>query len=244
MSTPDPGSLLDAVRGVPGVAQVEWEPEADPDNPGALRLLLEAGADEVAVATAVNRLLRDRFGLAVDVDRVRVVEETVPAAAGPLDTGPLDTGPLDTGPLDTGPAPAPAPSSRQPRLTIERLQLVSEGLGVTVTVTLGLQGRQSMGHAAGAASATGVHRAVAEATLEAVAALVGEQVRLEVEHVEVVTNGAERTVVVVAALLTSRGATRLSGSSVVREDVRQAVLRASLAAVNRRVAALLAGPGG
>ncbi len=234
MSTPDPGSLLDAVRGVPGVAQVEWEPEADPDNPGALRLLLEAGADEVAVATAVNRLLRDRFGLAVDVDRVRVVEETVPAAAGPLDTGPLDT----------GPAPAPAPSSRQPRLTIERLQLVSEGLGVTVTVTLGLQGRQSMGHAAGAASATGVHRAVAEATLEAVAALVGEQVRLEVEHVEVVTNGAERTVVVVAALLTSRGATRLSGSSVVREDVRQAVLRASLAAVNRRVAALLAGPGG
>jgi hypothetical protein len=41
-------------------------------------------------------------------------------------------------------------------------------------------------------------------------------------------------------MLTDRATQRLSGASVVREDVRQAVIRAVLAAVNRRVEPMLA----
>jgi hypothetical protein len=40
-------------------------------------------------------------------------------------------------------------------------------------------------------------------------------------------------------MVTGRSTQRLSGSSVVREDVRQAVIRAVLAAVNRRMEPML-----
>ena len=41
-------------------------------------------------------------------------------------------------------------------------------------------------------------------------------------------------------MLTGRSTQRLSGASVVREDTRQAVIRAVLAALNRRMEPLLA----
>ena len=48
---------------------------------------------------------------------------------------------------------------------------------------------------------------------------------------------------VVLTMVTERATQRLSGASVVREDVRQAVIRAVLAAVNRRVEPLIPGAG-
>jgi hypothetical protein len=65
-------------------------------------------------------------------------------------------------------------------------------------------------------------------------------VRFFVEHVELAATGDERTALVVLSMLTDRATQRLSGASVVREDVRQAVIRAVLAAVNRRVEPMLA----
>ena len=47
----------------------------------------------------------------------------------------------------------------------------------------------------------------------------------------------------VLTMVTERATQRLSGASVVREDVRQAVIRAVLAAVNRRVEPLIPGAG-
>ena len=64
--------------------------------------------------------------------------------------------------------------------------------------------------------------------------------RFFVEHVELAATGDERTALVVLSMLTDRATQRLSGASVVREDVRQAVIRAVLAAVNRRVEPMLA----
>ena len=46
--------------------------------------------------------------------------------------------------------------------------------------------------------------------------------------------------VITAASPTGRATQRLSGASVVREDIRQAVIRAVLAAVNRRLEPMLA----
>ena len=53
------------------------------------------------------------------------------------------------------------------------------------------------------------------------------------------STGEERTALAVVCMLTERATQRLSGASVVREDVRQAVIRAVLAAVNRRVEPML-----
>jgi hypothetical protein len=89
------------------------------------------------------------------------------------------------------------------------------------------------------ASASGVHKAVACATLQAVEQLVGGGIRLELEHLEVTPMGAERTVVVLLTLLTERGGETLTGAASVRDDVRQAVIRATLDALNRRLELLL-----
>jgi hypothetical protein len=212
------------------------------------------GADEVAVAGAVNDLLRARFGLAVDTDRVRVLEEPVPRPPDPDNVAePVD--PADV--VEAADTFAPA-TSRQPpwtavrephlpqvhlarpgRLTIQRVQMQTAGLGVVATVQLGLEGAVHEGTAEGAATVTGVNRSVATATLGAVESVIGGRARFEVEHLEVAISGRDRTALVVLSMLTGRSNERLSGASVVREDIRQAVVRAVLAAVNRRLEPML-----
>jgi hypothetical protein len=57
------------------VADADVQPDADGDGLGMLRLSLTPGFDEVDVATRVGRLLRERFRLGVDADRVQLVED-------------------------------------------------------------------------------------------------------------------------------------------------------------------------
>ncbi|MDQ1614450.1 MAG: hypothetical protein QOJ60_389 [Actinomycetota bacterium] len=244
MTVSEHRELVTALLALDGVADAAVEGEGG--DPGTLRLQLDPGADEVAVATAVNRLLRSRFGLAVDADRVRVLEESAPARpAGPTPVVP--NGATNAPAAAAVPAPAPEPVRELPdvrvaapgRLSIQRVQLVSAGLGVVVTVTLRLEGRDYSGESDGAATTTGVHRSVATATLHAVESVLGRRVRFEVEHVEIASAAGERTALVVLTLVTERGSERLSGASVVREDMRQAVIRATLAAVNRRIETMI-----
>ena len=117
---------------------------------------------------------------------------------------------------------------------------MSAGLGATVTVTLGIDGRRLDGEAEGAATQSGLLRSVATATLRAVERITDGSARFEVEHVEVARTGTDQTALVVITMLTGRSTQRLSGASVVGEDTRQAVIRAVLAALNRRVEPMLA----
>lgn len=242
MTVTDHPELVAALLAVSGVAAAAVEP--DDDGPGTLRLQLEPGADEVGVAGEVNRLLRSRFGLAVDADRVRVVDEpTRPADLH--DSKPEETAPTPVAVEEAEAERAEAPPlpdvtmARPGRLVIERVALVSAGLGTTVSVSLGLDGQSYEGSAEGTSTAGSLHRSVAGATLRAVEAVVDGSVRFDVEHVEIATTGPDRTALVVLTMVTDRATQRLSGASVVREDVRQAVIRAVLAAVNRRVEPLL-----
>ncbi len=267
MTVSDHPDLVAALLGVPGVAAAAVEPHDG--GPGTLRLQLAAGADEVDVAGAVNRLLRSEFGLAVDADRVRVLEEPgqrgtgtpgrTPAATGPGrtpraggPTGDADDGAASADDTDTdtdddddaaeaypGPAVLVESATTAGRLMIDRVQLVSAHLGVAVSVTLRSGERCEVGEAEGAATSGALHRTVAEATLRAVERMVEEQVRFAVEHVEIASTGQERTALVVLSLVTDRGTQRLSGASVVRDDARQAIIRGVLAAVNRRVGPML-----
>jgi hypothetical protein len=125
------------------------------------------------------------------------------------------------------------------RPAIAKMHLVSTGLDVTATVTLASGDRTADGEARGLASQSGVHKAVASATLRAVEELVGGAVRIELEHLEVTPMGPERTVVVLLTLLTAQGGESLTGAAAVRDDVRQAVIRATLDALNRRLELLL-----
>ena len=352
----DPATLLEALRSVPGVASADLEPDDRPEGAGTLRLQLSPGADEVQVATSVNRVLREQFGLAVDANRVQVVEEAEPlrrsepepaaplaqapavgdrsiptppgaspqnpaAASAPADDteaplvpptpirkglvavpeppappvvepasaweqvrASLDEAVSGAAAAAEGPAPitsqhptpTPVPTNgpvllpptvtgssttavetsvgtfghddvdadadfptRPPRVLIQRMQLVSAGLGVTTEVTLSWQGLPFSGEADAAATPTSVHRSVAQATLRAVEAVVSGRARFELEQLEVNQLGPDRAVVVVVSMLTKAGSERLTGVSVVREDVRQAVIRATLDALNRRLESIL-----
>lgn len=216
MTVTDYGEIVSALRAVPGVADADVEPDGD-GGLGLLRLGLAPGFDEVQVATSVGRLLRERFGLGVDAERVQLVED----AAVPDE------------PI------ARAGTSRQERPAIQRMHLVSSGLDISASVTLGYADRSAVGEAQGTATQSGVQRAVALATLRAIESLVDSKARFELDHLEVTQTGRDRTVVAGVTLVTPSGSERLTGAAVVREDVRQAVIRATLDGLNRRLGALL-----
>jgi len=248
----DHPELVAALLNVEGVAAAAVEPA--PEGPGTLRLQLEPGADEVGVAGEVNHLLRSRFGLAVDADRVRVLDEPANGDAAPSADPDVREEPAPTSEEGSPAAEVERTGAERPegselpdvtvsrpgRLVIERVELVSAGLGTTVSVSLSLDGSSYEGSAEGTSTAGSLHRSVAGATLRAVEGVVGGAVRFDVEHVEIATTGTDRTALVVVTMVTERATQRLSGASVVREDVRQAVIRAVLAAVNRRLEPMLA----
>jgi hypothetical protein len=209
-----------ALRAVPGVAAADVEPDDDGSGLGLLRLGLAPGVDEVKVATDVGRLLRERFGIGVDAERVQLVEDAETE-------------------FREEPAETPSNGYSRKRPAIQRMHLVSSGLDVTATVTLSYAGVSSPGEATGTATQSGVHRAVALATLHAVEEMLAVPTRFELEHIEVTPTGSERTVLVSITMLGRGGSERLTGAASVREDVRQAVIRATLDAVNRRLEPLL-----
>jgi hypothetical protein len=271
VSIRDNRQLVAALLDVAGVSGASIE--ATGAGPGTLRLQLAAGTDQVIVAGEVNRLLRSKFGLAVDPDRVRVIDETYSAAgrhsanavADEVDKDEAEAAPKTVSSRAIGayardavgvatilstdlriangvehPVMADVTLARPSRVSIERVQLVSAGLGTAVTVTLALDGRTFDGEVEGAATQTGLLRSVAAATLRAVERITDGTVRFEVEHVEIARAGTDQTALVVVTMLTGRSTERLSGASVVREDTREAVIRAVLAALNRRMEPLLA----
>ncbi|MGB8649057.1 MAG: hypothetical protein WCD35_00200 [Mycobacteriales bacterium] len=224
----DHRDLVAALRAVPGVSDADVQPDGS-GGLGTLRLDLEPGVDEALVASSVGRILREQFNLGVDAERVQIVEDAA-----------FDAPREQPGQDGRTPPPGQLPVQRSAaRPAIARMHLVSSGLDVQACVTLSSGERTATGEARGAASQTGVHRAVAAATLRAVEDLVDGQVRFELDHLEVTPMGIERTVVVSLTLLTARGTERLTGAAGVREDVRQAVIRATLDALNRRLEMLL-----
>jgi hypothetical protein len=213
VSVADYAEIVAALRAVPGVAEADVEPDEQGGGLGLLRLGLTPGVDEVQVATKVGRLLRERFGLGVDADQVQLIED----AAIPE-------------------VPTQA-NGRRP--VISRMQLVSSGLDVTATVSLTYRSETVRGESTGTATQSGVHRAVATAALRALEQLVDTKARFEVDQVEVAPIGKDRTVMVSVTMVSGSGTDRLTGTAVVREDARQATIRAALDAVNRRMEPLL-----
>jgi len=216
VSVSDHRDIVAALREVPGVAEADVEPDGDAGL-GLLRLGLAPGVDEVEVASAVGRLLRERFGLGVDADRVQLVED--------MQSGLDDAEIEDDDDSDDD----------RFRPTIRRMHIISSGLQVAAEVTLGVGDRSALGRAEGTATQSGVQRAVATATLRAVEDLLGGKARFELDLVELTHAGRERAVLVAVTMLSASGSEKLTGAANVREDVRQAAIRATLDALNRRV---------
>ena len=214
----DTRDIVAALRAVPGVADADLEPDSDGRGSGYPAPRPAARRRRGGRRDLVGRLLREQFGLGVDAERVQLIEDS---------EVPIEV-------------PAQREEERSPRPSIQRMHLVSSGLDITATVTLSHHDRSCVGECTGTATQSGVQRAVATATLRSVEGLLDNKVRFELEHVEVTPTGRDRTALVAITMLSAAGGEKLTGAAVVREDARQAVIRATLDAVNRRVERMLA----
>lgn len=112
--------------------------------------------------------------------------------------------------------------------SVERMHLVNDGHEVTATVTLERAGTFAEGLATGPVTSAGLGLAVASATLAAAEMLAECGFGGRIDVVDVVAGTTGRTATVA---LTTPSGERLAGAAVVRDDVRQAVIRAVLAAL-------------
>ncbi len=140
-------------------------------------------------------------------------------------------------PLDNGGAPGP-------RVVIDHVQVSTFGLDANVEVRLLAGDGSAAGYATGPAVDGYVLRLCAVAAAAAVDELLrgtenAERGRCFVEHAAVVPFGNCEVATVVVLLVCDGWVEQLAGSALVAGDPRQAVVRATLAAVNRRLEALL-----
>jgi hypothetical protein len=245
----DVDAVLDAVRGVEGVRAASLRPSRNGAH--TLRLDLADDADPVQVSRVVARLLQERMGLSA-------APQHVPHQRGPEDTVtrpetvpvPVADPPPDLAEeAEARLRPLP-PAATGPRVVIDQVQVNVEGLDATVEVRLVAGPHRALGLASGPAIDSYVVRLAAISAARAVDELMREagrmttaddsQSRCFVEHTGVVPFGSTEVAVVVVLLVCGGWVEQLAGSAVVDGDARQAAVRATLGAVNRRLDALLA----
>jgi hypothetical protein len=256
----DVDAVLAAVRGVPGVRDAELR--TNPGGVHSLRLDLADGADPGPVSREVARLLKERLGLAAalgsrmgpaDRAAVRGTEGMYQGrrrggtgtARGRASVEPR-TSQLSRPPSVEPSAGQPLPRTAEGvRVVLDHVQVSTFGLDATVEVRLGLGERRAVGEARGPAVDGYVLRLAAVAAANALDQLLvaehsgASRGRCFVEHASLVPFGTCDVAVVVILLVCGGWVEQLAGSSLVAGDPRQAIVRATLSAMNRRMEALL-----
>jgi hypothetical protein len=188
----------------------------------------------------IQTVLSAGLGLQIDHRVVSIVRSPgSPAAevAPEFETVP-STGParvVSSGPELVEVTELPA---RDPRIRFESVNLFVSGARTQAQVELQWRGSPRVGSASGWSSRDESHRLVAEATAAAVQEMVDDPVALGVTSVELVTAGKARIALVSLTLLAHRQEKLLTGSCVIEQDTPQAVVLATLAALNRVVGGL------
>jgi hypothetical protein len=239
----DVAAILTAVRDVPDVqdAQLRW----DARGGHILRLELAETADPGEVSRAVVRLLKERMGLAaepngrvgpaVDADRHRGTRLHRPYVTS-----------AGSRPTTTAPRPRGVVVGGSERAVLDHVQVTTLGLEATVEVRLALAGgRYAVATESGPAVDAYLLRLAANAAANAVDQLLIDPVtrqergRCYVEHAAMVLFGSCEVANVVVLLVCAGVAEQLAGAAIVAGDPRHAIVRATLAALNRRLQALL-----
>jgi len=252
----DVASILTAVRDVPDVADahLRWSP----NGVHVLRLELADGADPSEVSRAVVRLLKEQMGLAAEPNAPPYADEGLERTGGGTEPSRLhrpyvtdhsrSARPVSSFPTDAPPRPRRPSSPSQPnRVIIDHVQVTTLGLEATVDVRLAVaEGGFATGSESGPAVDAYLLRLAATAAVNAVDQLLvdprtgQERGRCFIEHAAVVPFGNCEVATVVLLLVCAGVPEQLAGAAIVSGDPRHAVVRAALAALNRRLESLLA----
>jgi hypothetical protein len=139
----------------------------------------------------------------------------------------------------TAPAAAAVPEATpDDRIRFGSVNLYVAGPRTQAQVELRWKGAPRMGSASGWSTRDGAHRLIAVATLAAVQEFLDEDVALGVSEIAFVRIGRQDVVVVGLSLLAHRQEKLLVGSCAVEQDAQQAVVLATLSALNRVVGGL------
>lgn len=206
---PEVQQSVRALDGVSG-AYVRWP---DPNGPASLHVQFAEGADRDAVRDQIAAILRDVGG--VDLATLEVADH-------PGDSSGLDE----------------SADARPGRAAFAGLLVDQNNLDAAVDVTLLLHGRRITGHAEGLATGHALPRTAATATLGALREILPDGFRAELDWlrvVEVDQHDVPAVVQTAVTVLTRNGNEQFVGSAIVRGDVKEAAVRATLSALNRRI---------
>jgi hypothetical protein len=232
--------LEDAIRQIPGVraASVVTDPQARATE---VHVLASPGKPAKQVVRDVQSLAMAQFDIEIDhriVSVVQIEDDTTDAAVG------ADQADLTVSAGRDQPEGPATPARHEQvlddveaaaRPVISEITVRSTGSEAEAEVSLTFGGSQFVGLATGAGAASQRPRLVAQATLTALGELLG--MPADVESASVVDTGTHPVALVVLTVSIPRlGPQSIAGSAVVRGDEADAVARAVLAALNRRLA--------
>jgi hypothetical protein len=223
-----------------------------------IHILSSSDKSPKQIVRDVEAILRTELDLAIDR---RIVSVALAKRGAPEDPPPHRTAASRAAPAReperTAPAFAPEPQpaaraesplggraaepvtpAREERIRYENANLIVHGPRTQAQVELRWKGLPRIGNASGWSARDDAHRLVATATTLAVQEFLADPVALGVREVSFVEAGGKRVAVVVLSLLAHRHQKVLTGCCTVEQDTPQAVVLATLAALNRLVAGL------
>ncbi|HKE64612.1 MAG TPA: hypothetical protein VKB59_08155 [Micromonosporaceae bacterium] len=175
------------------------------------------------------------------------------AVAGRSGGGPVESGGYLPGAASLGdPVPLDPVPGQPPRIVIDQVHVSTLGTEATIEVRLQCDGETTVGRATGPAVDAYLLRLAAQAAASAIDSLLvstclnadqpadSAPMRCFIEHAGVVPFGTCIVAVVVVLVSGDGRIEQLVGSALVSGDPRQSIVRATLAAVNRRLEGLLA----
>ncbi|HWI55309.1 MAG TPA: hypothetical protein VNT57_06430 [Desulfobacteria bacterium] len=121
------------------------------------------------------------------------------------------------------------------RPKIAGVTMISGGRIVEAKVLLDVGGKQFEGFAAGPGTSSNKLRLISQATLSALENTLEGNGNFLIEDVSIIPISGSHAVIASVALITNSGEERLIGAAFVNSDEREASVKATLAAVNRRM---------
>jgi hypothetical protein len=216
-----------------------------------IHLVTRSGRAPKQIVRDVQAVLRTDLGLAIDhrivsvaFARVKPADADAGAAAEPAAYAEPEPE-REAAPARRA-AARPAARPERPstdvddRIRYENVNLIVHGQKTQAQVELRWKGLPRIGNASGWSARDDAQRLVAQATSMAVQEFLADPVAINVRDVAFVDVPGRRIVVVVLSLLAHRHEKVLSGSCTIEQDTPQAVVLATLAALNRLVAGMRA----
>jgi hypothetical protein len=225
-------AAIRALRDVEGVSvQVEG------DEIREIHILTRSNRPPKQIVRDVQTVLLTSFNRSIDYRVVSVAYAKSETGAAESASAPRPPGGRAAARVAPEPE-APFESAGAERIRFGSVNLFVSGPRTQAQVELRWKGLSRMGSASGWSTRDGAYRLVAQATLAGVQEFLEGEVAFGIQEVEFVMMGRRRVALVALALLAHRQEKILVGSCTVEEDVPQAVVLATLAALNRVVGGL------